>query len=63
MHHDEPGNTRQMRYFQILYRNADGKNALTSSINLQPPCKSEDCLKYTTQFVRDNLIQILEVAS
>ena len=54
-----------MRYFQILYINADGRNALTSSINMldRKGLKSADCLVHTTQFVRDNLISIWEVAS
>ena len=54
-----------MRYFQILFRNADGKNRLTSSIVMRDRSgmKPADCLKHTTQFVRDNLISIWEVAS
>lgn len=55
----------KMRYFQILFRNADGKNRLTASINMldRPGLKPADCLVHTTQFVRDNLISIWEVAS
>lgn len=64
---EHPYNTRlgpqsRMRYFQILYRNADGKTALTSSISGEFT-EPEECLKWTTDFVRANMIQIYEVLS
>lgn len=52
-----------MRYFQILYWNADGKHAMTSSIRVTTPCVPRDCLKWTTEFVRSRMIQIYEVLS
>lgn len=54
-----------MRYFQILYRNADGLAKLTGSINMRDRAglMPHHCLVHTTQFVRDNLISIWEVAS
>lgn len=54
-----------VRYFQILYRNAEGKTALTASIVMKATreLRPSDCLKYTTEFVRSRLISIWEVAS
>ena len=54
-----------MRYFQCFFRCADGVNRLGSSIAMldHPGLKAVDCLRHTTQFVRDNLISIWEVAS
>lgn len=53
-----------MRYFQILFRNAEGKNRLTNTISMRAVegLQPSDCLVHTTQFVRDNLISIWEVA-
>lgn len=52
-----------MRYFQILYWNADGKHAMTSSIAMSDAKHPRDCLKHTTEFVRSRMIQIYEVLS
>lgn len=53
-----------MRYFQCFFRCADGVNRLGSTISMldAPGLKAEDCLAFTAQYVRDNLISIWEVA-
>lgn len=54
-----------MRFFQILYRCADGGQSLTGSIGMRdvPGLVPEDCLRFTTDFVRANLLSIWEVAA
>jgi hypothetical protein len=48
----------RMSYFQILYRNASGKTALTHTYI----CNSVDeAVQHTTDFVRKNLISVWEV--
>jgi len=53
-----------MRYFQCYFRCADGVARLGSTIIMRNTVgiKAADILSYTTQFVRDNLISIWEVA-
>jgi hypothetical protein len=52
-------NRKDMNHqWRFLFRNADGGQSLTEVYDFGPKVASEEvALSYTTQFVRDNLIQ------